>query len=109
MNIKLKKSVENKIKDYAKKAFYVCELCGVCRFDFFVREDEVFLNEINSIPGSMANYLFNGKTFQELLDELISIAGQREKERKNLTFSYKSDAISVFEKAENSIKTKMSQ
>lgn len=31
---------------------------SLIRCDFFVVNDEVFLNEINPIPGSMANYLF---------------------------------------------------
>jgi D-alanine-D-alanine ligase len=31
---------------------------SIIRCDFFVIGDEVFLNEINPIPGSMANYLF---------------------------------------------------
>ncbi len=32
---------------------------SIIRCDFFVIDDEVYLNEINSIPGSMANYLFS--------------------------------------------------
>ena len=31
---------------------------SIIRCDFFVVDDKVYLNEINSIPGSMANYLF---------------------------------------------------
>ena len=31
---------------------------AMIRCDFFVIDDEVYLNEINPIPGSMANYLF---------------------------------------------------
>ena len=31
---------------------------SLIRCDFFVIDDEVYLNEINPIPGSMANYLF---------------------------------------------------
>jgi D-alanine-D-alanine ligase len=32
---------------------------SIIRCDFFVVDNEVYLNEINSIPGSMANYLFS--------------------------------------------------
>ena len=32
---------------------------ALIRCDFFVIDDEVYLNEINPIPGSLAHYLFN--------------------------------------------------
>ena len=38
------------------------------RCDFFVINDEVYLNEINPIPGSMANYLF--EDFENVLEKL---------------------------------------
>jgi D-alanine-D-alanine ligase len=41
---------------------------AIIRCDFFVIDDEVYLNEINSIPGSMANYLF--PDFVHVLDNI---------------------------------------
>lgn len=41
---------------------------ALIRCDFFVIDDEVYLNEINPIPGSMANYLF--EDFVGVLTEL---------------------------------------
>ena len=43
---------------------------ALIRCDFFVVNNEVFLNEINPIPGSMANYLF--EDFQGSLEALAS-------------------------------------
>ena len=43
---------------------------SLIRCDFFVLNDEVFLNEINPIPGSMANYLF--EDFKACLESLGS-------------------------------------
>jgi len=43
---------------------------SIIRCDFFVVGDEVYLNEINSIPGSMANYLFDD--FNSVFERLIS-------------------------------------
>ncbi|ADN08991.1 D-alanine--D-alanine ligase [Sulfurimonas autotrophica] len=43
---------------------------ALIRCDFFVFNDEVLLNEINPIPGSMANYLF--EDFAVSLEELSS-------------------------------------
>ncbi len=41
---------------------------ALIRCDFFVLENRVYLNEINPIPGSMGNYLFND--FQGVLEAL---------------------------------------
>ena len=41
---------------------------ALIRCDFFVHNDEVLLNEINPIPGSMANYLFDD--FQDVISKL---------------------------------------
>jgi D-alanine-D-alanine ligase len=42
---------------------------AIIRCDFFVIEDEVYLNEVNPIPGSMANYLF--EDFQGAVNKLL--------------------------------------
>ncbi len=41
---------------------------SLIRCDFFIINDEVYLNEINSIPGSLANYLFDN--FVEILKNI---------------------------------------
>lgn len=45
---------------------------SIIRCDFFVIDDEVYLNEINPIPGSSAHYLFDNfpKTFSNTLQDL---------------------------------------
>jgi D-alanine-D-alanine ligase len=42
---------------------------ALIRCDFFVIDDEVFLNEINPIPGSMAHYLFDD--FKSMIQNLL--------------------------------------
>lgn len=50
--------LESKLKD-AFTRIYGSKFAGaLIRCDFFVIDDEIYLNEINPIPGSMANYLF---------------------------------------------------
>ena len=48
-----------KIQDSFKKIYDPLFLGSIIRCDFFVVDGEVLLNEINPIPGSMANYLFD--------------------------------------------------
>ena len=50
---------------------------SIIRCDFFVIENEVYLNEINSIPGSMANYLFDD--FNELFTKVATTLPSKKK------------------------------
>ena len=50
--------LKEKIQDSFKKIYDPLFLGSIIRCDFFVVKGEVLLNEINPIPGSMANYLF---------------------------------------------------
>ena len=50
--------LRSKIQENFKKIYDPLFKGSIIRCDFFVVGDEVLLNEINPIPGSMANYLF---------------------------------------------------
>jgi D-alanine-D-alanine ligase len=57
---------------------------SLIRCDFFIIDDEIYLNEINSIPGSMANYLFDD--FDDIINKLSSSLPQ--KKYINITYEY---------------------
>ncbi|NPA66480.1 MAG: D-alanine--D-alanine ligase, partial [Epsilonproteobacteria bacterium] len=57
---------------------------ALIRCDFFVIENEVYLNEINPIPGSMANYLFDD--FSNVIEDLANSLPQ--KKRAQVTYEY---------------------
>lgn len=59
-----------KIQESFKKVYEPLFLGSIIRCDFFVVDGEVLLNEINPIPGSMANYLF--ENFEEMIERLAS-------------------------------------
>ncbi|WP_295421346.1 D-alanine--D-alanine ligase [Sulfurovum sp.] len=59
-----------KIQDSFKKIYDPLFKGSIIRCDFFVVDNEVLLNEINPIPGSMANYLF--KDFEGMVSRLAS-------------------------------------
>ena len=58
-------------------------------------ENKVYLNEINTIPGSLAFYLWEplGTKYPKLLDKMVSLALKRERELKNLNFTFKSNIL----------------
>lgn len=54
----ISEELKNKLKENFQKVYGNIFDGSIIRCDFFVVENEVYLNEINPIPGSMANYLF---------------------------------------------------
>ena len=90
----ISKELEQKIKTLSKKAFTSILASGVARVDFLYDGTNLFVNEINTIPGALSNYLFtkgeNKLTFIELTDKLLQIAIDTKKEQNNLQFIYES-------------------
>ena len=62
------KELETKLKDNFRKIYNNIFEGSLIRCDFFEIDGEIYLNEINPIPGSMANYLFND--FDEVIEKL---------------------------------------
>ena len=73
------KSISDKIKDETEKVYRELGFFGVIRIDYFVSDGVVYLNEINSVPGSLAYYLFcdSTKEFFGMLDNILTLAQQR--------------------------------
>lgn len=86
------------IQDYAVRAFKALGCCGVSRIDFMIDNDsgEIFLNEINSIPGSLSFYLWEaaGVKYPELLDEMIELALARAREAARITYAFDTNVLS---------------
>lgn len=89
--------IRNKVQEYARKTFEVLGCSGVSRIDFLMDNEtkEVWVNEINTCPGSLSFYLWeaSGVKFDELLDRIVKIALARSREEKNLTFSFDTNIL----------------
>lgn len=70
LEVDLGEKLNNEIKESFKRIYNTLFEGSIIRCDFFVVEDKVYLNEINSIPGSMANYLF--EDFASLFNEVAT-------------------------------------
>lgn len=95
--------LEKKIQEYAKKAFVNLNCVGVVRFDFLYNDqtNQLFLNEINTIPGSLAYYLFESKgmSFNELISLLIDISLYQYEKKKNYITTYQdSNLLTIMDK-----------
>ena len=86
----LPSDITKKIQELAIKTFKVLCCEGMARVDFFLKENQVFVNELNSIPGftkiSMYPKLWeaSGISYTELIDKLIQLAINRFENEKNL-------------------------
>ena len=93
----LEPEIREKIREYAILAFQAIECCGLGRVDFFYREreKEIFVSEINTMPGftkiSMYPKLWehSGIPYSELIDKLVEIALERERQKSRLLTGYK--------------------
>ena len=76
---KIPEEVAEKIKSITKKVYTELNFEGIIRIDFMYADDNVYLNEINGVPGSLAYYLFCDtlKEFSEILSDLIEGASRR--------------------------------
>jgi D-alanine-D-alanine ligase len=90
--------LREKIRTLAVKSFCALGCSGVARIDFLYddKNDELYYNEINTVPGSLAFYLWEpaGVKYPDLLDKLISLALKRERENKAINFSFETNILS---------------
>jgi D-alanine-D-alanine ligase len=88
------------IRELAKRTFQVLGCNGVVRVDFLLdtAANQIFVNEINTIPGSLSFYLWEplGLSYRELLDRLIELAFKRERESEELSLAFETDILSNF-------------
>ena len=86
------------IQDIAQQVFKLLQGSGLARLDFLVNSEtnELYFNEINTIPGSFSFYLWkeSGMDFQSLLEKLISIALKKHQQKNGRVQSYETNLLS---------------
>ncbi len=94
----LSEEKSNEIRDLACKIFKAIGANGVVRIDFMIdtATDTVYANEINTIPGSLAFYLWEatGVKYTELIDRMIDLAFRRQRGRENITYTIDTNILS---------------
>lgn len=88
-----------RIQDLSIEMFKVMDLKGVVRVDYILDQDDntLYVNEVNTIPGSLAFYLWEplGISYRELIDILVSDAIAAQKEKEKSVFSFESALLST--------------
>ena len=87
------------VRDLAVRSFKALGCNGVSRIDFMIDEEtgRLYFNEINTIPGSLAFYLWEpiGIPYRELLDRMIGLALKRARAEEALTFTFDTNILST--------------
>lgn len=88
------------IEETSKCAFKALNLAGVCRIDYLIdkKTNKYYINEPNTIPGSLAFYLWEptGKKYEDLLDEMITIAVKDYRNRSKKVYSFESNILAGY-------------
>ncbi len=92
------KEHSDKIKKITKQVYEALQFKGIIRIDYFLCNQKVYLNEINSVPGSLAYYLFCDtlKGFTNLLTDLIMACEKEYLKEKQVVREFKSGIIGGF-------------
>lgn len=88
------------IEETSKEVFKVLNLSGVCRIDYLIdsKTNKYYVNEPNTIPGSLSFYLWEpkGKKYSELLDDLITISIKDYKNKLKKTYCFDTNILKNF-------------
>ncbi|MBR2284312.1 MAG: D-alanine--D-alanine ligase [Ruminococcus sp.] len=90
---------EEFVRKTAVEAFRYLGCNGVSRIDFMLdmATDKIYINEINTIPGSLAFYLWEpkGVKYTELLERMIQLALKRHRQSQKISYAFDSNILSM--------------
>ena len=90
-------SLKKEIQDLSIKIFRLLDCKGVVRIDYMFDRitEKLFITEINTIPGSLAFYLWekDGIPYKKLIDRMISCAEKAFEDRNLTNYAYTSDIL----------------
>ena len=89
--------LRDEIQEMSKRIFRMMDCKGVVRIDYMFDRDsgKLYITEINTIPGSLAFYLWEnaGMPYSRLIDRMISCAEQAHADKNRANYAYTSDIL----------------
>lgn len=97
----LSPEIKREIERMAAEAFIALDCSGVTRIDFMIEKNTQlpYINEFNTIPGSLSFYLWeaSGKSFKQMLEDMIEAAYRGYRRKLSIT---RSNDINILSKAD---------
>lgn len=85
------------VRRMAVDAFKCLGCNGIVRIDFMLdtASGDIYLNEINTIPGSLSFYLWEplGVSYTELLDAMIELGIKRHRESEEISYAFDTNVL----------------
>ncbi|WP_008825961.1 D-alanine--D-alanine ligase family protein [Haloplasma contractile] len=101
-------SLTKQVQELAMKTFAIMGNSGVVRIDFLYDEPSksLFVNEVNTIPGSLSYYLWeaSGVTYESLINRLIKLGLEKYRMRSTKIHTYDTNVLSM---KRSSLKSKL--
>ena len=89
--------ITEEVQNLAKEIFTTFGCSGISRIDFLhdEKENKLYANEINPLPGTLYHHLFkkSGVELPQLLQKLIDLALERQKEKQQLITTFSSSVL----------------
>ena len=89
--------LRDEIQEMSRKIFRMLDCKGVVRIDYMFDKDsgKLYITEINTIPGSLAFYLWEnaGVTYAQLIDRMIGYAEKAHEDKNRANYAYTSDIL----------------
>lgn len=94
----IESELRDKIRALSVDIFNDMDCKGVVRIDYMydAASDGLYITEINTIPGSLAFYLWEacGMPYSRLIDEMVRCAMEAQKDKDDSNYAYSSDILS---------------
>lgn len=98
---RINEKLQKQVQEIAIETFRALNLSGLCRIDFLIdkKNEKVYVNEPNTIPGSLSFYLWEptGKPYTELLDDMITIAIKDYRKKNQKVTSFDTNILNNFD------------
>ena len=93
----IEEEMKNRIQEMSRRIFHMLDGKGVVRIDYMFDRlsGELYITEVNTIPGSLAFYLwqYDGIGYGELIDRLAAYAEKAHSDRNHSNYAYSSNIL----------------
>ena len=92
--------LRDEIQEMSRKIFRMLDCKGVVRIDYMfdINAGKLYITEINTIPGSLAFYLWEnaGVAYTRLIDRMVGYAEKAHGDKNRANYAYTSDILKGF-------------
>ena len=103
----ISEELTEQIRACTVEAFRLLDCKGVVRIDYILDGETMYINEINTIPGSFAYYLWEplGISYSQLIDRILTLAEEACEDAKRNDYAFRSDIVKNYSQGKANAKS----